>query len=240
MQLPVFPDRFPAPTARKYQAAIKYLQANLGVSIEEVAPKSKSRKAALARSLPADDKVIWGTLFGWTMIHSLGKALDAEDYATVSRSWIDEWFLGRIIANTLREFGLDEGVTSRAVQIIKVLTTHQGWFDVETSAAERPAQILDALLVDQDAVRFLQVNRYNGIDWYNKETFEELLAWLIVIEAIQASVMGEDVPKTLSAAYDVIVALQQAESQSEYQVEKLKEAAKPMAKAKADQVKSEE
>jgi AcrR family transcriptional regulator len=242
MQLLILPDprSVPASTARKYQAAIKTLQANLGASIEEVASKSKARKASAVRALPADDKAVWGALFGWTFVHSLGKVLDAEDYAVVSHQWIDEWFLGRIIANTLREFGVDEGAAWRAVHLIKALTTHQDWFDVAVAAARRPAQVLDALLADQDVLRFLQVNRYNEIDWYNKEAFEELLVWLLVIEAVQASVVGEDVPKMLGAAHDVIVALQQAEAQSEYQVEKLREATKPVTKAKAGKVESDE
>ncbi len=240
MQLLVLPDRFLDPTARKYQAAIKTLRANLGAAIEEVASKSKARKASAARALPADDKAVWGALFGWTFVHLLGKVLGAEDYAAVSRTWIDEWFLGRITANTLREFGLDEGMAWRAVHLIKVLTAHQDWLDAAVTVARRPAQVLDALLADQDVLRFLQVNRYNEIDWYNKEAFEELLAWLLVIEAVQASVVGEDVPKMLGAANDVIVALQQAEAQSEYQVEKLREATKPVTKAKARKIESDE
>jgi hypothetical protein len=97
-------------------------------------------------------------------------------------------------------------------------------------AARRPGQVLDKLLADQDAARFLQVNRHNEIDWYNKESFEELLAWLMLIEAVQAAAAGEDVPKTLGAAYDAIVALQAAEAQSAYQVEKLKAAVRPVTK----------
>ncbi|CAG0936198.1 hypothetical protein TFLX_05064 [Thermoflexales bacterium] len=233
LQLLILPDRFAAPAARKYQAAIQYLQANLGVQSEETTPKSKARKASAVRALPADDKAVWGTLCGWTFVHSLGRALNADGYAEISHQWIDEWFLGRIIANTLREFGLDEGAAWRAVHLIKVLTTHQAWLAAGTAAARRPAQVLDALLADQEVLRFLQVNRYNEIDWYNKESFEELLAWLLIVEAVQISVVGEEVPKTLSAAHDVIVALQQAEAQSEYQVEKLRQAAKPAPRAKA-------
>jgi glycosidase len=240
MQLLILSDRFAAPTARKYQAAIKYLRANLGVMVEEAAPKSKARTATIARSLPADDKAIWGTLFGWVMVHSLGKALAAEDYAVASRAWIDEWFFGRILATTLREFGLEEGAATRAVGLIKVLTSQQEWFDAAVPAAQRPAQVLTALLADQDAARFLQVNRYNEIDWYNKESFEELLAWLMLIEAVKATVVGEDVPKTLGAAYDVIAALQLAEAQSDYQVEKLTAAVKPAAKTKTSRTESEE
>jgi hypothetical protein len=119
------------------------------------------------------------------------------------------------------------------VDVIKILTSQQRWFDVDTAAAKRPAQVLDSLLADPDAVRFLQVNRYNEIDWYNKESFEELLTWLMLVEAVKATVVGEDVPKTLGAAHDVVLALQQAEAHSEYQVEKLKEAVKPVARTKA-------
>jgi len=239
MQLLVLPDRFTAAVS-KDRAALKFLQANLAVPAEETAPKDKSRTTALARSLPADDKAVWGTLFGWAMVHSLGKALDAEDYIVVSRTWLDEWFFGRIIAAALREVGLDEGAASHAVATIKILTAQQDWFDAHTPVAERPAQVLDALLADQDAVRFLQVNRYNEIDWYNKEAFEELLAWLMLIEAVSATAIGEDVIETLGAAYRVIVALQASEAQSEYQVEKLQEAASPVTRTKATKAEPQE
>ena len=110
----------------------------------------------------------------------------------------------------------------------------------DTLAAERPAQVLDDLLDDRDVARFLQVNRYNEIDWYNKEAFEELLAWLMLIEAVRATVVGEDVPKTLGAANDVVLALQQAEAQSEFQVDKLKAAVKPAGRTKARKAEPEE
>ena len=121
-----------------------------------------------------------------------------------------------------------------------MLTSQQDWFDHDTAAAKRAAQVLDALLADPDAVRFLQVNRYNEIDWYNKESFEELLTWLMLVEAVQATVVGEDVPKTLGAAHDVVLALQEAEAQSEYQVEKLKEAIMPLTKPRARKATSED
>jgi hypothetical protein len=147
---------------------------------------------------------------------------------------------GRIIAAALRDFGLDEGAAQRAVDVVKVLTSQQAWFDAGVPAARRPGQVLDELLADHDAARFLQVNRHNEIDWYNKESFEELLAWLMLIEAVQAAAAGADGPKTLGAAYDAIVALQAAEAQSEYQVGKLKEAVKPVAKPRTKKTVSQD
>jgi hypothetical protein len=242
LQLLVLPDRFSAPTARKYQTAVKTILANLAVWPEEPpATKATASKAPIVRTLPADEKVVWGTLYGWTFVRSLGKMLDEADCATVSRTWIDEWLLGRIIATALREYGVEEGAARRAVDVIKVLTTHQAWFDAETKVAQRPASVLEALLADDDAKRFLTVNLYNGIEWYNKESFEELLAWLMLEEAIVTSATGVDVPKTLSAAHAVIVALQAAEAASEYQVGKLKAAAQQAApKARTKKVASEE
>jgi hypothetical protein len=241
LQLLILPDRFVAPTARKYQTAVKTLLANLNALTEESpATKSKSSKAPIVRTLPADDKVVWGTLYGWMFVHSLGKMLDQAGFAGVSRTWIDEWLLSPIITAALREFGVEEGAARRAVDVIKVLTTHQTWFDAETKAAQRPAQVLETLLADDDARRFLNVNLYDKIEWYNKESFEELLAWLLLEEAVMASVEGADVPKTLGAAYDVVVALQAAEAKSEYQMEKLTAAVQPTPKTRTKKVAREE
>ena len=240
-QLVIFPDQFPAPTTRKYQTAVKTLQANLAVMPEESSTtKIIANKTPIARTLPADDNLVWGTLYGWVFVRSLGKMLDEADFATVSRTWIDEWLLGGIIAIALREFGVEEGAARRAVDVIKVLTTHQAWFDAEAKVAQRPVQVLEALLADDDAKRFLSVNLYNGAEWYNKESFEELLAWLLLEEAVVTSVEGGGVPKTFSAANDVIGTLQAAEAASEYQVEKLKVATQPTTKTRTKKVASEE
>jgi hypothetical protein len=241
MQLAVFPDRFPAATARKYQTAVKTLLANLAVAPEEApVTKDKASKTPIIRTLPVDDKVVWGTLYGWTFVHSLGKMLGEADFATVSHTWIDEWLLGRIIATALREFGVEEGAARRAVDVVKVLTAHQDWFDVAAKAVQRPAQVLEALLADDDVRRLLNVNLYNGTEWYNKESFEELLTWLMLEEAVVTSIEGDDVSKTLSAANDVIVALQAAEAESEYQVEKLRAAVQPVPRTRTKKVASEE
>jgi len=59
-------------------------------------------------------------------------------------------------------------------------------------------------------------------------------------EAVMASVEGADVPKTLGAAYDVVVALQAAEAKSEYQMEKLTAAVQPTPKTRTKKVAREE
>ncbi len=242
LQLPVVDQRFPLPKSRKYQAAIEYLRVNLGplatdVEAAPAATKRATRKSAavVIPALPQNDRAVWGALFGWTFVRALGKLVSAEEFAAQSFAWIDEWFLGRLLATTLREFGLNETEAQHAVAVIKTLTAQQGWSRSDLTPKKRAAGALEQLLNDPWTRQFLGVNVYNGVEWFNKEAFEELLAWLLAAETIEASADGVDVPDAIIAAYDVIKQLQTAEAESEYQVEKLRKAVQPVPKARAGQ-----
>jgi hypothetical protein len=81
------------------------------------------------------------------------------------------------------------------------------------------------LLKDSDIQQFLQVNQCNDIWWFNKEAFEEMLWWLMMVAALT---IGSDplrpvnaVVEELQRCYSIIQTWQGAEEKSEYQVEKL-------------------
>jgi glycosidase len=69
------------------------------------------------------------TLLGWVFVHALGKVVSQKDFEGVSRSWIDEWRLGKTITGVLGELGLDETASWGSIIIIKLLTSHQRWFE---------------------------------------------------------------------------------------------------------------
>jgi len=106
--------------------------------------------------------------------------------------------------------------------------THQDWHSgAELSAQERAYRVLHALLRDGDVQQFLSVNRYQGILWFNKEAFEELLDGLFMLAVVQISADparsdGEQAQAILDCRA-VMEALRQAEERSGYQVEKLLE-----------------
>jgi very-short-patch-repair endonuclease/glycosidase len=69
------------------------------------------------------------TAYAWWLVHRLAQVVDATDFAALSRSWLDEWGLGRHIAAALQSaFGIGEGAAWRAVQAVKILTAHQVWY----------------------------------------------------------------------------------------------------------------
>jgi len=172
-----------------------------------------------------DDPLTWGTLLGWLFTHALGKVTDRVDFEQVSRSWIDEWLLGKIIAGALQDLGLDEGAAWYAVEMIKVLTSHQRWFQIRSPVEQQVHGVLESWMKDDDVQRILQVNRYQGVLWFNKEAFERLLWWMLLLAAVAMDVepLRPQAEEEFGMAYDVVGVLQEAAQESGYQVEALLE-----------------
>ncbi|MBU0494280.1 MAG: alpha-amylase [Chloroflexi bacterium] len=181
--------------------------------------------AAIARvQAQIDDDAAWGTLLGWLFIHALGQVDAGTDAAQQSRSWLDEWLLGRIIAGTLRDLGFDEGAAWRSVAAIKCLINHQNWCEAEPAGAY---PVLADWLKDSDVQGFIQVNRYRDVLWFNHESFEDLLGWMLVVAAVTIAAdparPADEVAPAIAACYEVVRQLEQAEEESGYQVARLLE-----------------
>lgn len=207
LQLPVVETRFPLPESARYAAAVAYLKSGLNA-----------------------DPFIWGTLLGWLFVHALGRVVDEADFEQRSRSWIDEWLLGKIMSGALLDLGLDEPSAERSVVLVKLLTAHQRWFESPSSGERRAYQVLGALLHDSEFQQFLQVNRYQDVLWFNKEAFDQWLWWMLVVAAVASSADPQQPVSQVAAAiadrYEIIQEMHQAEQASGYQVVKLLEALK--------------
>jgi glycosidase len=86
--------------------------------------------------------------------------------------------------------------------------------DVATGAApSAPAALLGAWLEEADLRRFIRVNRWEGVAWFEQESFDELLGWVVVLDAIEAAAGpggvgagGEALRSALLVATDLAVA----------------------------------
>lgn len=164
--------------------------------------------------------------FGWLFVHSLGAILNGENMAAEqSRAWIDEWMLDRIIRGVFDEVGFNDKETWESLSLIKIFTAHQNWNIYEGKL--HVYAVLESFMNDSEVQQFLQINRYKEVLWFNKETFELLLSWMLFTGIIGISAGKEkDNNKQIIAikdAYSVIEKLHQAAAQSQYQVEKFVE-----------------
>jgi glycosidase len=200
--LPALASRFPWPESKADKRVPGYLQEKLN-----------------------DAPSTWGILWSWLFVHVLGGVVSQADFAEISRSWMDEWRLGKTIASVLRDLGLEEETAWRSVTLIKLLTGHQRWFEEKV-----PHKMLESLLKDHEVHQFLGVNRYNDILWFNKESFEEMLGWLILEATVEISSdplrSPSQIVKELEDCYGMAKSLEEAEKNSSYQVEKLLEVLK--------------
>ena len=172
-----------------------------------------------------DDLPMWGSVMGWLFIHLLGKIAGDTEFHERSRSWIDEWHLNRILADIFVDSGINKTQAWRCVDIIKILTAHQLWFEAASAGDMGAYHILSSWLKDNEIQKFLQINRYKDVLWFNHESFEEILWWMFFIAVI--SILSDNIKTSLEkrehilCCFGLIERLVKAEKVSEYRVEKL-------------------
>jgi glycosidase len=190
----------------------------------ETEPGRVKRRAS---GLLDGDPQVWGVLLGWLFTHPLGRFVSESGYAEISRSWLDEWLLGKILAGTLLDLGLDETTAWRAVGLVKILISHLDWC-TDGPPKEKASLALHDWLQDREVQQYLGINRYGGTLWFNQESFEDLLWWMHWLAVVENSARparpGEEPAETIAACYQLIQKIRQAEEKSGFQVEKLLEA----------------
>jgi hypothetical protein len=187
------------------------------------APEIAQPHSANALYTPAlpEDLATRATKIIWLCVSELGKVCGKEDFEQHSRSWIDEWQLGKAITEALHGLGLDDQEAAQRLALIKLLTMHDHWYtllDADEAQAPQTRRVLNTLLADPDVQTYLHVNRYHDVLWFNKECFDQLLNWLIWLADLQPADVDTLPPYSSTHIVD---ALRLAEAQSDYQVEKL-------------------
>jgi glycosidase len=217
LELPALAEMVPLPRSRKYRQALKFLQAGPQGSAGLAAPEAK----------------IWGPLFAWCFTHDLAEAappqvLSGSTAQEVSRTWLDEWLLGKMIAACLQDLGLAEVQSWRGVSAVRLMISHAAWFE-RLGKTKLPAyQTLQAWLKDQDVQRFIGANRFQDVLWFNREAFDEFLWWMFA-GSVAWLLFGVEKPAenpqatavAILARWDVIDRLRKAAAGSGYQLERL-------------------
>lgn len=140
---------------------------------------------------------------------------------------MDEWLLGKIISKTLQGLGLEAWISKERVDLVKVLVGHQEWY-VPSTGKLSAYEVVNTWLKDQAIQQWIKVNRYEGVLWYNKEAFEQLVWWMhtIAILQITSQANGSEVDKqvlqpTYKECYQLVQKILEAEESSGFQVEAL-------------------
>ncbi len=191
---------YPLPGAKNYKAALEYVTA-------QTKPDHKN----------------WLALFTYAFIKPLGYLGSKESPNFQTQSWYGEWQFGKLLRNFVEQYQFTEQEQNDFSVLIFTLIGLADWH--QTYQAENHYQWLRNLLSKQDIQQFLNINRYQGKLWFNKEKFEELVWWLFTLALIE---LGQD--KSTSASvfaeqtirlYRFVLKLLEAMENSNFLVEEL-------------------
>jgi hypothetical protein len=124
-----------------------------------------------------DDRASRATVLAWLLLSRMGELAPGADVAGTSRAWYDELRLAPVLAQGLRDTGIDEGGAWETAGLVRAL------LDLPTpSTIGRPAATLDARLLEawlaRDHLRAaMGVNTWEGTEWLDGDRFAALLAW---------------------------------------------------------------
>jgi hypothetical protein len=229
LYLPVIDLLAPSLKQTDYEPILQFLH---------VLPETLDEPKTGLKGLPEGETSVWAPLLSYLFLHMLGEVSGKAEAPEISRSWIDEWLLGKITARTLLELAMDEQSAWHHVSLVKILTAYQGWWKLlDTLPTAEALQLLRNWLGDSEVQRWIGVNRYQGVLWYNKESFETLVWWFFVTAVIDIlAVAPAEVEKTpeeeaatvrrVAACFRVVRRLLKAEEASDFQLEKLLEGLK--------------
>ena len=120
----------------------------------------------------------------WTLLAPLGSLPAGADVGATSRAWYEELRLAPVVADGLRDRGLDEAGAWWAAERIRMLLALAIPSQLGGRAATLPSRLVDAWFADPSVRAYLRVNRWDGADWFHRESWTELLAWSDRLERV--------------------------------------------------------
>jgi glycosidase len=174
------------------------------------------------------DPSTWVALFGRLAGEAIASVADPDE--ADSGAAIDELQLGPVLANVFRDLGQDEAAAWRLVALIRLLRRLPLPSSVaDRPPADRPTALVRALVADEAVRPYIRVNFWEGVSWFHRESFEQVLWWMLVLDAL-AALAGKTrstakVKARVAEADRLTAALARAGEASGYQLGKLEEAA---------------
>jgi glycosidase len=190
-------------------------------------------RAAAAEPLVADmeDPSQAAALRLWTLLAPLGALPEGAMVGPTARAWYEELRLSPVVADALRSRGLDEAAAWWAAERVRLLLDLPLPSSLAGSPESVAASAVDAWLFHPVARPFLRINRWDGVDWFHGESFEELLDWVVRLESIlgRAHGLAEDASDLAAGLDEIRATIEAAVEVSGYRVDRLRATLAPEA-----------
>ena len=156
-----------------------------GATGDETEPATDDDPAA-----PDPDRQDRATLLAWLALSRAGALAPGADVAATSLAWYDDLRLPHPLVSGLHGTGFDEGAAWAIADQVRVLLALPRPSSIGGPGRSLAARLLDAWLAN-DAVRVaIGVNRWEGVDYLDRDRFAATLRWAVRLDAIEAGAGG--------------------------------------------------
>ncbi len=158
-------------------------------------------------------------LLAWLALSETGRLAARDKPAATSLAWYDELRMPGALVAGLHDVGLDEGAAWAIADRVRVLLALPRPSTIGAPARTAPARLLDAWL-SVEAVRVaIGLNTWEGVEYVDRESVEDLLAWAVRLDAIDA-----ETPRAAAASSAVAARVAAAAESAGYRVDRMRTA----------------
>ena len=168
----------------------------------------------------------------WAILEPLGRLAPGAASGSTSRAWFEELRFAPAVAAALRDQGIDEAGAWSAVERIRLLLAlARPSSAVGRSAPEQAARLANAWLDDPETRTFLRVNHWQDAEWFDREAWQELCDWAVVLDAVDGTAGAVDETtrrRTLAASAAIALGLAGSAERARYRVDALRDLVRPV------------
>jgi hypothetical protein len=177
---------------------------------------------------PGLDRRDRATLLAWLALSRTGALAPRGKPAATSLAWYDELRMPGALVAGLHDTGFEEGEAWSITDRVRVLLALPRPSTIGGPVRTAPARLLEAWL-SVEAVRVaIGLNTWEGVEYIDRDQFEELLGWAVRLDTIES-----DAPGTAAASSKMAKRLSDAAETAGYRIDRLRAAlASPAVQAK--------
>ena len=200
--------------------AVQTTEALLHAALQPV-PRSRIQRAFVDRVCPGTVCERMAVL-GWSLLTSSSLLTEETPDPAVSRAQTDALHLGKPFLNACAGMNLDEAAQWETVSMMHILIGQNGPDPFVRKPAEEAFGLCRIWFEHPEIRQFLGFNRHEGVLYFNQERFDMMIrglfyaAWLRLHDLAVSK--KTKAARTLS---EIFVFIREAETDSEYQVEKM-------------------
>ncbi len=159
-------------------------------------------------------------LLVWNFFSNLAGSIEEKPSEEINRQILDRRPVHELVVAKLKEFGFSDYEAYRGSQAVRWLQNQVPLIDENTTGQD----FLELLLADPILSDYLEINTHNGIRWFNKEKFSDLLWYQRAVRFVRLASADLESAETFEAILlqeSLFKNIEKAVEESGYQLDRL-------------------